>query len=53
MDFNFDISFILRCLQIKKSESESQIPPKHNAQNRFSNGKNGSWIPSKTDDNLK
>ena len=42
MNFYFDISFISGCLQVKKSESESQIPPKHNAQNRFSNGKNGS-----------
>jgi hypothetical protein len=31
----------------------SANPPMHNAQNIFSNGANGSWIPSKIDDTCR
>lgn len=31
-------------------DSESHTPPNTNAQNKFSNGINGSWIPSNIDD---
>lgn len=31
----------------------SQTPPKKRAQDKFSNGTNGSWMPNKIDDNLK